>query len=68
MASQQKIMLVMSGLSLLELVCTWNDFPHGVDFVVDNISCRGCLIIAAVKMGRCHCMGEAFSSNHWVKR
>ncbi len=70
MAAQQKMILVTFTLSVLELVCTCNDFPHVVSFVVDNMLYSGCFVvplIVVVEIGQCCWTTVAISPVYPVK-
>lgn len=71
MVAQQRMVLVVSGLSQLEVVFTCNDFPCVIGVVVDNIFCGGCLVctqINAVDIGRCLLTAFAVSPGQLVKQ
>ncbi len=70
MAPQQKMVLVMSGLSPSKVVFTCKVLCCIVGYVVDNMFCGGCFVcplIVAVDLGRCHWTLVAVSPGHLEK-
>ncbi len=69
-AAKQKIVLGVSGLPPLELVCTYNYFPHVVGLAVHDHFCSDCLMcafIVAIDTGRCLWTAVAVSPCQPVK-
>lgn len=44
MAVQQKMVLIVSGLSPLELMLTYNEISDVVGYDVDDMLCDGCFV------------------------